>query len=155
MQILVVSLPSYHLHVACDNCFLLTGYPYNFRGISAENTCVLSNLVTKYTFCYFCLISAVASTVVKWSSSQYPTFGTVRKSLEKGLKGQEIRGKIETIQTIVLLRSARIPEETCCNSDSSERPSNACVKNLPGIMLIITSCTRRNSTFYKNPFLLF
>ena len=35
-------------------------------------------------------------------------FGTVPKGLEKGLVGLEIRGRIKTIQTTALLRSARI-----------------------------------------------
>ena len=34
--------------------------------------------------------------------------GTVSKGLVQGLKGLEIRGLVETIQTTVLLRSARI-----------------------------------------------
>ncbi len=35
-------------------------------------------------------------------------FGTVTKGLLKGLEDLEIRGRIETIQTTQLLRSARI-----------------------------------------------
>ena len=35
--------------------------------------------------------------------------GTVPKGLERGLENLEIRGRIETIQTIALLKSARIP----------------------------------------------
>ena len=35
-------------------------------------------------------------------------FGTVTKGLLKGLEDLEIIGRVETIQTIVLLRSARI-----------------------------------------------
>ena len=45
----------------------------------------------------------------------------------------EMKGRIETIQTTALLRSARILRrvlEICCRSDSSERPpANAGVKN--------------------------
>ena len=36
--------------------------------------------------------------------------GTVTKQLVKGLEKLEIRGKVETIQTTVLLRSTRILE---------------------------------------------
>ena len=35
-------------------------------------------------------------------------FGTVTIGLLKGLEGLEIRGRVETIQTTVLLRTARI-----------------------------------------------
>ena len=35
-------------------------------------------------------------------------FGTVTKGLVKGLEDLEIRGRVETIQTTALLRSARI-----------------------------------------------
>ena len=35
-------------------------------------------------------------------------FGTVTKGLLKGLEDLEIRGRMETIQTITLLRTARI-----------------------------------------------
>ena len=54
--------------------------------------------------------------------------GTVSKSLEKGLEKLEISRTIETIQSTALLRSAWIlkelwrSQETCCHSDSSERP---------------------------------
>ena len=34
--------------------------------------------------------------------------GTVTKGLEQGLEDLEIRGRVETIQTTALLRSARI-----------------------------------------------
>ena len=60
-------------------------------------------------------------------------FGTVTKGLLKGLKDMEVGGRVETIQTTALLRTARILRrvlETCCHSDSSEKPSaNAGVKN--------------------------
>ena len=36
------------------------------------------------------------------------TLGTVTKELLKGLEDLEIRGRVETIQTTVLLRTARI-----------------------------------------------
>ena len=62
--------------------------------------------------------------------------GTVPKGLESGRIELEIGGRIETIQTTALLRLAKISKrvlvikETCCHSDSSERPSpNTCVKN--------------------------
>ena len=59
--------------------------------------------------------------------------GTVPKGLERRLEKIEIGGKIKSIQTTPLLRLTKIeslrPEETCCHSDSSERPSvNAGVK---------------------------
>ena len=61
-------------------------------------------------------------------------FGTVTKGLLKWLEDLEVSRRVETIQTTTLLRTARILrrvlEETCCHSNSSERPSaNADVKN--------------------------
>ena len=60
-------------------------------------------------------------------------FGTVTKELLKGLEDLEVGRQVETIQTTTLLRTARILRrvlETCCHSDSSEKPSaNADVKN--------------------------
>ena len=60
-------------------------------------------------------------------------FGTVTKGLLKRLEDLEVGGRVETIQTTTLLRTARILRrilETCCHSDSSEKPSaNADVKN--------------------------
>ena len=60
-------------------------------------------------------------------------FSTVSKGLLKGLKDLRIRGRVETIKITTLLRTARIVRrvlETCCHSNSSERPSaNADVKN--------------------------
>ncbi len=61
-------------------------------------------------------------------------FGTVTKGLLKGMVGLEVGGRVETIQTTALLRTAREEswrlEETCCLSNSSERPSaNPDVKN--------------------------
>ena len=53
------------------------------------------------------------------------TFGTVTKGLLKGLEDIEVDGRVETIQTTALLRTARIPRrvlETCCHSNSSDRP---------------------------------
>ena len=50
------------------------------------------------------------------------TFGTVTKVLLKGLEDLEVGGRVETIQTTVLLRTARIlrrvleTEKTCCHS---------------------------------------
>ena len=64
-------------------------------------------------------------------------FGTVTKGLLKGLEDLEIRGQVETIQTTTLLRTDRIQrrvQETCCHSNSSERPSvYADVKNSQGV----------------------
>ena len=54
--------------------------------------------------------------------------GMIPKGVEKSLKEMENGGRIKTIQTTVLLRSARIlrrvwrHEEVCCHQDSSERP---------------------------------
>ena len=53
-------------------------------------------------------------------------FGTVTKRLLKGLEDLEVGGRVENIQTTILLRTAKIlrrVEETCCHSNSSERPS--------------------------------
>ena len=51
------------------------------------------------------------------------------------LEDLKIRGQAETIQSTALLRSARILRrvlETCCNLNSSEKPSaNAGEKNSP------------------------
>ena len=61
------------------------------------------------------------------------TLGTVTKGLLQGIEDLEIRGRVETIQTIALLRSARILRrllETCCHSKSHKKPStNAGLKN--------------------------
>ena len=60
-------------------------------------------------------------------------FGTVTKGLLKGLEDLEVGGRVETIQATALLRTTRILRrvlETCCHSNSSERPSaNTDVKN--------------------------
>ena len=53
-------------------------------------------------------------------------FGTITKGLLKGLEDLEVGGWVETIQMTALLRTARILrwlEETCCHSNSSEKPS--------------------------------
>ena len=53
-------------------------------------------------------------------------FGTVTKGLLKVLEDLEVGGRVETIQTTALLRTARILRralETCCRSNSSEKPS--------------------------------
>ena len=56
-------------------------------------------------------------------------FGTVTKRLFKGLKDLEFGGRVVTIQTTALLRTAKYLDEswwlkeTCCHSNSSERPS--------------------------------
>ena len=59
-------------------------------------------------------------------------FCTVNKVLLKVLEDLEIGGRVETIQTTTLLRTARIlirEQVNCCHSNSSERPSaNADVK---------------------------
>ena len=64
--------------------------------------------------------------------------GTVTKGLLKGLENLEVGGRVETIQTTALLRMAwdeswRL-EETCCHSNSREKPSaNTDVKNSKGV----------------------
>ena len=64
------------------------------------------------------------------------TFGTVTEGLLKGREDLEVGGLVETIQMTAMLRTARIQrrtwrlEETCCHSNSSEKPSaNTDVKN--------------------------
>ena len=63
-----------------------------------------------------------------------PTVISVLKTLFKGLvngqKDLEIIGQVETIQTTALLKRVLRLEETCCHSNSNEKPSaNAGVKN--------------------------
>ena len=54
-------------------------------------------------------------------------FGTITKGLLKGLEDLEVGGRVETIQTTALLKTARDEswrlEETCSHSNSSEKPS--------------------------------
>ena len=56
-------------------------------------------------------------------------FGTVTKGLSKGLEDLEVGGRVETIQTTALLKTARILrrvlglKETCCHSNSGGKPS--------------------------------
>ena len=64
--------------------------------------------------------------------------GTITKGLLKGLEDLEVGGRVETIQMTALLRTARILrrvlEETCCHSNSSEKPSaNTDGKNSEGV----------------------
>ena len=73
-------------------------------------------------------------------------FGTVTKGLLKGLEDLEVGRRVETIQTTTLLRTARILrrvleiEETCCHSESSEKPSAyADVKNRETESLLIAA----------------
>ena len=52
-------------------------------------------------------------------------FETIPKELVKELEDLDIRGQVETIQSILLLRSARIlrkVQENCSHSNSIERP---------------------------------
>ena len=63
-------------------------------------------------------------------------FGTVTKGLLKELEDLEVGRRVETVQTTVLSRTAKILrrvleiEETCCHSNSSEKPAaNADLKN--------------------------
>ena len=51
---------------------------------------------------------------------------TVTRGLVQGVEELEIRGRLETIQTAALLRSARILRrvlKTCCQLDSNGKPS--------------------------------
>ena len=61
-------------------------------------------------------------------------FNTVTRGLLQGLEDFEIRGRVETIQTIALLRSTRILRrglETCGHFTSSEKPpANVGVKKI-------------------------
>ena len=65
------------------------------------------------------------------------TLGTITKGLLKGPDDLEVGGRVETIQTTALLRTARILRrvlDTCCHSNSSEKPSaNTDVKNSKGV----------------------
>ena len=68
------------------------------------------------------------------------SLSTVTEELIKGLEDLEIRGRVETIQTIALLRSARILrrvlelKKACCHSNSAERLSaTADGKNSQGV----------------------
>ena len=60
-------------------------------------------------------------------------FGTVTEGSLKGLDDLEVGGRVETILTTVLLKTARILRrvlETCCHSNFRGKPSaNADVKN--------------------------
>ena len=67
-------------------------------------------------------------------------FGTVTKGLLKSLEDLEVGKRVETIQTTALLRRPKYweeswrLEETCCHSNSSEKPSaGADVKNSKGV----------------------
>ena len=68
-------------------------------------------------------------------------FGKITKGLLKGLEDMEVVGRVETIQTTALLRTARILRrvlETWGDSNSSESPSaNTDVKNCQGVNIII------------------
>ena len=58
--------------------------------------------------------------------------GTITKGFVKGLEDLEIRGRVETIQTTVLLGSARIlrrVQETCPSDSSEKLSANTGVKN--------------------------
>ena len=75
-------------------------------------------------------------------------FGTTAKGL---LKGLEVGGQVETIQMTALLRTARILRqvlETCCHSNSSEKPSaNTDMKNSKGVnskSILVNFCKLRD-----------
>ena len=70
--------------------------------------------------------------------------GTVTKGLVQGLECLEIKARVQTIQTTALQDRLEyrgefwILEETCCHSNSSEKPSaNAGVKNSQNSKIII------------------
>ena len=69
------------------------------------------------------------------------TLSIVIKGLIQGLSDLEMWGRVETIQTTALLRSARILRrvlETCCHSKSIDKPStNAGLKNSQKSKVII------------------
>ena len=79
--------------------------------------------------------------------------GTITKGLLKGLEDLEVGGRVETIQTTALLRTARILRrvlKTCCHSNSSEKPSaNIDVKNSKGV----NNSNNNNSFVYRFRFL--
>ena len=67
-------------------------------------------------------------------------FGTITKGLLKGLEDLEVGGRVKTIQMTALLRTPEYweeswrLEETCCHSNSSEKPSaKTDAKNSKGI----------------------
>ena len=78
-------------------------------------------------------------------------FGTVTKGLLKRLEDLEVGGRVETIQTTALLRTARILkeswrlEETCCHSYSSEKPSADVKSSNEWIIIIIIIIATRIS----------
>ena len=78
---------------------------------------------------------------------------TITKGLLKGLEDLEIGGRVETIQTTVLLRTARIlwrVQETCCHSNSSVKPSvNADVKNSKRVYYNKQNLTQENLDMLK------
>ena len=75
------------------------------------------------------VIGAFGTVTIFTNPSARAGFGTVTKGLLKGLEDLEVEGRVDTIQTTALLRTARILEEswrlveTCCHSNSSENPS--------------------------------
>ena len=61
-------------------CFLLACHPCSFCSISAENTCILFTLGTRWISCYFHLtriwLPPLYRQILKRSSSQYPSLKT-------------------------------------------------------------------------------
>ena len=92
----------------------------------------------------FYIIIIIIIIIVTFIPIVIGALGTFTKGLIKRLVNLEIKGQVETIQTTALLRWARILRrvlETCCHSNSSERPSaNADVKNSQGVVIIIIIC---------------
>ena len=80
--------------------------------------------------------------------------GTVTKGLLKGLEDLEVGGRVETIKMTALLRKARTLRrvlETCCRSNSSEKPSaNNDVKNSKGVNKNSSSSKERRITASRN-----
>ena len=77
-------------------------------------------------------------------------FGTVTKELLKGLEDLEIGGRVETIQTTALLKTARILRrvletwEDLLSLKLQSKPStNVDVKNSKGVIIIIITIIQR------------
>ena len=84
------------------------------------------------------------------------TLRTVLKNLEKRLSELEVRGRIETTQTMAPLKSARInvfrtSEKTCFHLDSRERPQvKVNGKDSQGVKKLIINRTPGKSSEQKN-----
>ena len=84
--------------------------------------------------------------------------GKVAKGLVKGLENLKITGRVETVKTTALLRSARILrrvlkfQETCCLSNSKKKPSaNADVRNSQEVNNNNNNNNNNNTNGLPNP----